>query len=82
MSEISRLRWRCRRGMKELDMAMLTYLDTAYEAATDEEKEAFKSLLDYQEPVLYGLISGTVVPEDESINKVIQYIRANLRPIP
>ena len=82
MSEISRLRWRCRRGMKELDMAMLTYLDTAYEAATDEEKEAFKSLLDYQEPELYGLIAGTIVAGDEPINKVIQYIRANLKPIP
>ena len=82
MSEISRLRWLCRRGMKELDMAMLSYLNNFYEQASAAHQAAFKLLLDMQEPELYGLITNKSVAEDESTQEVIQLIRDNVKPIP
>ncbi|MCP4983899.1 MAG: succinate dehydrogenase assembly factor 2, partial [Gammaproteobacteria bacterium] len=33
MTEISRLRWLCRRGMKELDLVMTGYLENYYNNA-------------------------------------------------
>ncbi|MCH6566140.1 MAG: succinate dehydrogenase assembly factor 2, partial [Proteobacteria bacterium] len=38
MGEKSRLRWLCRRGMKELDLAMSGYLENHYAKATEAEK--------------------------------------------
>jgi len=45
MSEMSRLRWLCRRGMKELDVVMQRYLENSYETATAAEQERFRELL-------------------------------------
>lgn len=54
----ARLRWRCRRGMRELDQAMLAYLDDHWDAAPETEREVFEELLDLQEPTLYACITG------------------------
>ena len=58
MSELSRLRWLCRRGMKELDLMMTKYLDTHYESASIDEQACFKKLLDMSDPELYALLTG------------------------
>ena len=58
MTDKARLRWRCRRGMRELDRAMLGYLENFYDSAGDQEKKDFEALLDWQEPELYRLICG------------------------
>lgn len=54
----AKLRWKCRRGMRELDQAMLAYLDHHWDAATEGERHAFEELLDHQEPELYELVCG------------------------
>ena len=58
MSEISRLRWLCRRGMKELDLVMTRYLENYYEKVSTEEQAEFRQLLELQDPDLYALILG------------------------
>ena len=55
---LSKLRWRCRRGMRELDSAMRAYLDNHYEAAPAEERALFVELQEMQDPELFRLISG------------------------
>ena len=44
--------------MRELDAAMLAYLDNHYTDADDEEKQLFRELLDMPDPELMGLVSG------------------------
>ncbi len=79
MSELSRLRWHCRRGMKELDQLLERYLDRHYASAGPAEQAAFRALLDLQDPVLYGYFLGRDAPDDESINAIIERIRGELR---
>ena len=43
--ELKRLRWRCRRGMKELDHLLLRWLEREWPAAGDERRAAFGALL-------------------------------------
>lgn len=40
-----RLRWRCRRGLLELDLLLDAFLETSYSALSEEEKQAFEALL-------------------------------------
>lgn len=76
MSELSKLRWRCRRGMKELDLLLEAYLERRYPLATVEEQRAFKAVLDLQDPELHAYVVGRTTPADAPQAAVIQYIRA------
>ena len=66
------LRWRCRRGMRELDAALVAYLDNHYSEAAWDEKAAFCALLDMPDPDIMRLVAGqpsannATQPEPES----------------
>ena len=63
-AELGRLRWRCRRGMKELDILLTRYLDDRYGTAGAGEQAAFEQLLEAQDPVIYAYCVGEEqVPE-------------------
>ena len=75
-SRMAKLRWRCRRGMKELDQLMLRYLDLYYRESSKAEQGAYERLLeDYQEPELLALLNGQTISEDPAIAAVIEKIR-------
>lgn len=76
MSEVGRLRWRCRRGMRELDQLLGWYLDVRYERAGMEEKTAFADLLEQPDPELWHWLQGHGVPEDERWRGIIDEIRS------
>ena len=72
----ARLRWKCRRGMRELDQAMLAYLDHHWDAATEGERHVFEQLLEHQEPELYELVCG--VRDDPRFRVVLDKIASTL----
>ena len=72
------LRWQCRRGMRELDELLLTYLDHGYSAAGEAEKAAFHSLLELPDPELISyLLQQQSHPAELDI--VIQNIRSGVK---
>lgn len=76
MSNKGQLRWRCRRGMRELDQAMLGYLDTCYDNASATERADFENLLDWQEPELFRLVCGK--DKDERYQYIVDKIARSL----
>jgi antitoxin CptB len=62
VADEGRLRWRCRRGMKELDLLLTRYMDERYGAAPPEEQEAFRGLLATQDPEIYAYCLGSQRP--------------------
>ena len=70
-----RLRWQCRRGMRELDELLAHYLQTFYEQTTDAEKCAFRELLELADPELIGYLLGSQIHDDPEIADVIKTIR-------
>jgi len=75
MSELSRLRWRCRRGMLELDILLGTFLDNGYLEASQEVQVAFEKLLTYQDQRLQDLLFGEEQEDEARIADVIQRIK-------
>jgi len=71
-----RLRWRCRRGMKELDILLTRYLDERYGIAPADEQEAFRGLLEIQDPVIYAYCLGQE-PAPEHLAVLIGRITAS-----
>ncbi len=70
----SRLRWQCRRGMRELDVLLRDYLDRRYEAAGDTEKRAFEQVLTLPDPELAGYLLGRQRPESATLADIIDKI--------
>jgi len=75
MSELSRLRWQCRRGMKELDVLLEAYLNNRFSQATSAEQQAFAALLELPDPILMSYIVGRASPEIEEQRCVIDALR-------
>jgi antitoxin CptB len=74
--EMSRLRWRCRRGMRELDVMLTRYLDQVWETASSAERGVFVELVELQDPDLFGYLVGRDTPAEESQRAVIARIRS------
>lgn len=70
--EMSRLRWRCRRGMRELDMLLLGYVETHYGVASASDQSAFCQLLTMPDPDILALLTGRMVADDEPLRNVIE----------
>ena len=74
MSEESRLRWQCRRGMRELDELLVRYLEEYYPDDSDADKAAFRSVLDLSDPELNAYLLQRQMPSSEPIARVINRI--------
>jgi antitoxin CptB len=59
-----RLLWRCRRGMKELDIMLERFARVAFPEASLEERALFEQLLALPDPLLARyLLAGDIPPE-------------------
>lgn len=75
-AELRRLRWRCRRGMRELDQLMLRYLDGRWPVADDGERALFLRLLDCEDDKLWRWFMGRERPEDTGLATIVGIILA------
>jgi antitoxin CptB len=63
---LAKLRWRCRRGMRELDVILERYLDQRYAEAPLAEQQAFETLLDLPDPELFAYLMRRETPPADS----------------
>jgi antitoxin CptB len=75
MAEMSRLRWLCRRGMKELDIVLTRYLDERYADSSDAEQALFRQLLQMPDPDLYDLLLRRTRTDDAELARFMQVLR-------
>ncbi|MGB5396425.1 MAG: succinate dehydrogenase assembly factor 2 [Gammaproteobacteria bacterium] len=68
---LPRLRWRCRRGMLELDLLLNDFLDTKFEHLDQRQLELFEILLDYPDQVLLDLLLGKVPASDPALAEFV-----------
>jgi antitoxin CptB len=70
-----RLAWRCRRGMKELDLLLTGWLDTRFEQASAEQRRGFAALLELPDPLLARYLLGGQRPERADLAALVEGIR-------
>ena len=68
---IARLRWRCRRGTREMDLLLLRFLERQYPHLDAREQSLFGALLDETDPDLYAWITGQSEPSDPDYLPII-----------
>jgi antitoxin CptB len=70
-----RLRWRCRRGLKELDVLLERFARTRLYSASHAERAAFEELLALSDPDLAGYLLGEEVPRQAAMAQLVAAIR-------
>jgi antitoxin CptB len=72
---LNRLRWKCRRGMLELDLLLLGFVENGLDTLDQDEPPVFERLLEMSDQVLQGWLLGDVVPTEKQMVSVIRKIR-------
>lgn len=71
----SALRWRCRRGMLELDILLNQFINHAYTSLNEQQKHTLDQMLDYPDQLLFDLLLGHMHSSDNSVSDLVQKIR-------
>ena len=74
--ELSRLRWKCRRGMQELDVLLLRWLERHHASASERERGAFLLLLETEDDRLWRWFLGHEQSPDAQLDALVQRIRS------
>ena len=76
----AKVRWACRRGMLELDVLFMPFMDDkAYDALDEEHQRIFQRLLTCDDPDLFAWIMGHQECEDPELKKMIEIILNRVR---
>ena len=73
----ARLLWRCRRGIKEMDIILQEFINVSYDHLNDEDKNAFSKLLDEQDLDILNWIIGKDKPANDRLANIINIIKTS-----
>jgi antitoxin CptB len=68
----SRLKWKCRRGLLELDLVFERFIPTL----KDDEAATFNALLDMPDNDLWEIVAGRSEDYDPRLNAIVARLRA------
>ena len=71
---LARLKWACRRGMLELDVLLLPFVEEAFEQLSYRDQETFERLLTSDDPDLFAWIMGHQKCEDPELAAMVSTI--------
>lgn len=72
---INSLRWRCRRGMRELDLMLTRFLEEQLPFLSAAHRQAFETLLTCEDQEILDWLMGRGTPDDPVIFDIIQRMR-------
>lgn len=73
--EHSRLRWRCRRGMRELDLMLSAWLETGFDDSGPQQRAEFEQLLELSDPELERYLLWGARADQPERARLLQAIR-------
>lgn len=74
-----RIQWACRRGMLELDIAIMPFFKHEYDSLSDEDKACFIRLLRADDPDLFNWMMEHGEPADPALKRMVDLIRERNR---
>jgi antitoxin CptB len=73
---LKKLRWQCRRGMKEMDALLSGWLDRSYSQSPAPVQQNFVALLQTEDDVLWRWLAGRARPEASELAELVDEIVA------
>ncbi len=69
---VKRLRWKARRGLKELDVLFEAFFKAQAESIAVGNWSRLERLLDQEDTVIFGWVSGKELPDDPEMLNLIK----------
>ncbi len=79
INDRSRVHWACRRGMLELDIAIMPFFKYEYDSLNDHDKSLFVRLLQSDDPDLFNWMMNHGEPADPELKRIVQLIQQRNR---
>lgn len=76
-----RLYWHSRRGMWELDLLLIPFLEHRYDALDAADQAAYRALLEEEDQDLFAWMMRREWPEDPERRRIVQMIVAHAETI-
>ncbi|WP_308366898.1 MULTISPECIES: succinate dehydrogenase assembly factor 2 [unclassified Microbulbifer] len=73
----NRLFWASRRGMLELDLVLLPFLDNVYDTLDETDQRRYQQLLECEDQDLFSWFLRREDPDDPELQRIVQVIRDN-----
>jgi antitoxin CptB len=79
-TELKRLFWHSRRGMLELDVLLVPFVQEVYPSLSGEDKQRYKKLLDCEDQEMFGWFMQRNEPEDPDLKHIVRMILDRVQP--
>lgn len=74
---LQRVRWRCRRGLLELDIVLGRFIDKCYPSLDEAQRSTFDEMLDLPDTEFWDLITGNkepIHPQQRAVLECLQKV--------
>ena len=78
--EMKRLFWHSRRGMLELDVLLVPFLQEAYPTLEAADKQRYQKLLECEDQDMFGWFMERSKPEDPDLQRIVEMILDRVQP--
>ncbi|MBP0048369.1 succinate dehydrogenase assembly factor 2 [Marinobacterium sp. AK62] len=78
--DVRRLTWQCRRGMLELDVLLVPFMEEAFRGLAEVDQERFVRLLDCEDQDLFVWFMQRGEPEDADMKRIVDIILERVQP--
>ncbi|MBB3306571.1 MULTISPECIES: FAD assembly factor SdhE [Enterobacterales] len=79
INDKARVQWACRRGMLELDIAIMPFFKFEYDSLDDTDKQVFIALLKSDDPDLFNWLMNHGEPVDPEFKRMVKLIQQRNR---
>ena len=77
--DIRRLTWQARRGMLELDVLFVPFMEEAFRDLDETDQQRFVKLLDCEDQELFMWFMQREVPEDSDHARIVSVVLEHIR---
>lgn len=74
LENYNRIRWASRRGMLELDLILVPFVENCYADLSEDDKQRYVDLLDSEDNDLFSWFLGRGQPEDPELAQIVSQI--------
>ena len=72
--DLKHIYWRSRRGLTELELKLVPFVRDCFRDLSDEEKDLYEQLLDWEDVDLHDLLQGRITAKDQLVEGLIEKI--------
>ena len=73
--DYNKIYWHSRRGMRELDLILVPFVESCWEQLDEEQRQWYRELLQQEDQDLYGWLVGREAPSIPYLCRMVQNIR-------